>query len=298
MHRNDIVYGSYAKIHVEGGAMKTLFMTDLDGTLLNQEGKLSEGSATLLKQCINAGMAITINTSRTPVTAFSIMKDVPWNQPMALMNGVLIYHPVTKQYLNVASLSRETFMVILGIIKLYQLQTFVFGLEPEGIVTYYDSVESHSLNKFRNECIMKYDSVFTEVGDLSLISNRKILYVMLRETREKLEQLHNDLQAVKGINTSFYQDIYHPQWYYLEIFSEKASKGQAAAYIKEQGGFERLVGFGDNDNDRAFLEQCDYTYAVGNAVQWIQDTSTGIIPSNQDDGVARFLYKMMQDMEK
>lgn len=275
--------------------MRKLYVSDLDGTLLNQRGDISVTTAEKLNICIEEGMAFTINTARTPATTFPIMESVNLNQPYAMMNGVLIYDPVNREYMKVNYFTRETAMVLLGIIKLHKLQCFLYTLEQGNLCTYYDSVESRSLNKFRNERILKYDKKFTEVDDLSICANRGVIYFCLRERKELLEGLYRDLRAVRGANAVFYQDVYNEEWMYLEIYSDKASKSAALNTIKEWGQFDYLIGFGDSENDREMFQVCNETYAVSNAVPEIQDLANGIIPGNEDDGVARFMYKALRD---
>lgn len=275
--------------------MKRLYVSDLDGTLLNQRGNISAKTAEKINMCIDEGMNFTINTARTPSTVFPIMEAVNLKLPFVMMNGVLIYDPVQEAYHKIHYISRETAMVVLGIIKLHKLQCFMYTLEQGNMCTYYDSVESRSLNKFRNERIMKYDKVFTEVDDLSICTDRGVIYFCLRERKELLEGLYRDLQAVRGADAVFYEDVYNEEWMYLEIYSDQASKARSLNTIKEWGGFDYIVGFGDSGNDKEMFQICDETYAVSNATPEIQDMATGIIPSNEEDGVARFLYKAMRD---
>lgn len=277
--------------------MRKLYVSDLDGTLLNQHGDISVTAAEMLNRCIEEGLAFTINTARTPATVFPIMKNVTLNLPFAMMNGVLVYNPVQREYMQIHYLSRETAMVLLGIIKLHKLQCFMYTMEQGNIYTYYDSVESRSLNKFRNERIMKYDKKFTEVDDLSICTDRGVIYFCLRERKELLEGLYRDLQAVKGANAVFYEDVYNSEYMYLEIYSDKASKLSALNTIKEWGRFDYMVGFGDSANDKEMFQICDETYAVSNATPEIQDMANGIIPSNEDNGVPRYLAKVLRDSQ-
>ncbi len=275
--------------------MRKLYVSDLDGTLLNQRGDISVQTAEMLNTCIEEGMAFTINTARTPATVFPIMQSINMNIPYAMMNGVLVYNPVQQEYMQIHYLSRETAMVVLGIIKLHKLQCFMYTLEQGNLCTYYDSVESHSLNKFRNERIMKYDKVFTEVDDLSICTGKGVIYFCLRERKELLEGLYRDLQAVRGASAVLYEDVYNTEWTYLEIYSDKASKSNALNTIKEWGRFDYMIGFGDSANDKEMFQICDETYAVSNATAEIQDLANGIIPSNEDNGVPRFLAKVLRD---
>lgn len=275
--------------------MRKLYISDLDGTLLNNHGEMSDVAADMLNRSLELGISFSINTSRTPATVFPIMKNVNLNTPYSMMNGVLVYNPIQQEYLKVHTMSPETAMVVLGIIKLHKLQCFLYTMEAGEVCTYFDSVESHSLNKFRNERIQKYDKVFREVDDLSICTNRGVIYFCLRERKELLEGLYRDLQAVKGAHARLYPDIYNREWMYLEIFHEQASKAGALNMIKEWGKFDYIIGFGDAENDTDMFGICDETYAVANAVQEIQDMASGIIPSNEDYGVPRYLRKVLHD---
>lgn len=275
--------------------MAKLYMSDLDGTLLNNHGEMSDVAADMLNRSIELGIQFSVNTARTPATVFPIMKNVQLNVPFSMMNGVLIYNPVDAQYLKIHYMKPETAMVVLGIIKLHGLQCFMYTMEDDNLCTYYDSVESHSLNKFRNERIIKYDKVFKEVDDLSICSNKGVIYFCLRETKDKLNGLYRDLKAVRGAHAKFYKDVYHEEWMFLEIYSDQASKAEALNTIKQWGNYEEVVGFGDSDNDYEMFQACDETYAVSNATPEIQDLATGIIPSNEDYGVPRFLRKTLHD---
>ena len=71
--------------------MKVLYISDLDGTLLNREAELSEYTARHLNALIENGVHVSVATARTAATCERILKDVHFNTPIILMNGVLIY---------------------------------------------------------------------------------------------------------------------------------------------------------------------------------------------------------------
>ena len=88
-----------------------------------------------------------------------------------------------------------------------------------------------------------------------------------------------------------YKDIYSDDFWYLEIFSETASKYNAIQFLRQKYGFEKLVCFGDNLNDLPMFDGCDEGYAVANAKPELKERATAVIGSNTEDGVARFLDK-------
>lgn len=274
--------------------MKRLYVSDLDGTLLNHDAQLSDVTIDIINKGVEKGMHFTISTARTPTTALKIIKPLHLKLPVMMMNGVLVYDINTGSYLKKEILEEQTVMVLIGLIKTKGLDCFLYGLKEGVFCAYYDSVESTSLNYFRNERIMKYDKKFQEVEDLSLVAGKDIIYCMLRERKERLEGLYRELSVVKGIKVEFYADVYSDEYYMLEIYSERASKKEAVDYLRKQGSYDSVIGFGDNMNDVALWEASDFFYAVANAHPEIQNMAHSVIPSNDEDGVARYIEQVMK----
>lgn len=280
----------------KGEPMKRLFVSDLDGTLLNKAANLNEETVEIINDCIENGIDFTISTARTPATALKILKPLNLKLPVSLMNGVLIYDIVNDNFIKEECMEELVVMVVLGLIKTRGLSCFLYAVKDGEFTAYYDSVESTSMNYFRNEWIMKYDKKFTEVEDLSLVAKDHILSCMLREKKDKLEGLRRELTVVKGVKTEFYPDVYNSEYYILEIYSDAASKKDAIEYLRKNGGYDSVTGFGDNLNDVSLYEACDYFYAVSNAHPEIQNMANSVIPSNEENGVAKYLSHLLDNI--
>ena len=83
---------------------KTLYISDLDGTLLNQNAELSAYTKSFLNEVIAKGYHFSVATARTVASAFKILESVQWNVPIVLLNGVPIYDVAQQQYLQVLPL--------------------------------------------------------------------------------------------------------------------------------------------------------------------------------------------------
>ena len=75
----------------------------------------------------------------------------------------------------------------------------------------------------------------------------------------------------------------------MEIYSGRASKGSGVRKLKALCKAERVVVFGDNYNDMDMFQAADEGYAVENAVEELKAAATGVIGSNREDGVAKWL---------
>ena len=87
-------------------------------------------------------------------------------------------------------------------------------------------------------------------------------------------------------------DIYTgDEW--LEIMPKEASKANAIQQLKAMLQCERVVAFGDGKNDIDMFAIADEGYAVSNAHESLKEIATGIIGSNNEDGVAKWLEKSL-----
>ena len=68
-----------------------LYVSDLDGTLLNTDAKLSDKSKEYLNTALNNNVKFTIATARTPATVVNLLEWVNINLPVITMNGSAIY---------------------------------------------------------------------------------------------------------------------------------------------------------------------------------------------------------------
>ena len=77
--------------------------------------------------------------------------------------------------------------------------------------------------------------------------------------------------------------------YWCEIMPRHANKAEAVLRLKEMLGCDRIVCFGDGSNDMTMFRIADECYAMENADDELKAIATGVIGSNNDDGVAKWL---------
>ena len=122
-----------------------------------------------------------------------------------------------------------------------------------------------------------------------------VFYFCYMDTHENIGRLHGEVAKISGLRIEMYHDIYsNGDLWYLEIFSGTASKFNAVLELKKMFGFDRIVSFGDNLNDLPLFRASDECYAVANAKDEVKAAATAVIGSNEDDGVARWLDKIIE----
>ena len=81
--------------------MENLYVSDLDGTLLNNRQEITLFSSDNLNKLIDSGLNFTIATARTPATVVDIISNLNIKLPLILMNGVIIYDKGREEYIDI-----------------------------------------------------------------------------------------------------------------------------------------------------------------------------------------------------
>ncbi|MBO4292586.1 MAG: HAD hydrolase family protein, partial [Lachnospiraceae bacterium] len=110
--------------------------------------------------------------------------------------------------------------------------------------------------------------------------------------KEELQPVYDIFSKNERYRCTMQQELYRPE-YWCEIMPAKATKANAIRKLKGMWGCDRVISFGDAVNDIPMFEISDECYAVENAVDELKAVATGIIESNEDDGVAKWLMNQM-----
>ena len=268
---------------------KTLYISDLDGTLLNKKAELSEYTLNSLNEMIAGGLNFSVATARTFASAKTILTGLNLTIPIVLMNGVLIYDCGKQHYLQVHTLLPETVAAIIQTMRAFEITGFMYEIKDGEQRTYHESLEQKPLREFVEERIARYNKSFRHTAGFDRISPEHITYFTLLDKRERLSPVYDTLIKLPGLSTVFYKDNYSSDLWYLEMFSPKASKQHAVSYLRDELRYDRIVGFGDNLNDLPMFAACDVRVAVENAEQEVKSAADHICGTNESDGVVKWL---------
>lgn len=271
--------------------MKTLYISDLDGTLLYPDAALSSKTISIINNIIDQGIEFSVATARSIASVKSILKDIKISVPIILMNGVCIYDLNKSEYISIEYLPHKSIQLLLTTIKEYRLKGFAYSIKNGVLSTYYEDLSSKALEDFYKERVNLYQKRFTQIADFSDLYEEPLMYFALLDRRERLEHIYDVIEAIPDLNCVFYKDNYSPDLWYLEIYSSKASKFHAVQYLRSLLKPDQVICFGDNRNDFPLFEAGDVKIAVGNAVEELKEKADLIIGKNTEDGVAVWLEK-------
>lgn len=267
--------------------MQTLYVTDLDGTLLNSNDRISQYSIDTINGLVAKGMQFTYATARSLVSASVVAKGLSTTIPVIAYNGALIIHPATGEVIFSLSFTEEEAGYLSGVLRENGANPLVYA--------YVDGVERVSYVAGReNEGIQRYldmrkgDRRFRPLSDETCLYQGDIFYFTCIADREELAPMYEIFAGDGRFRCTLQQELYRPE-YFLEIMPKKASKAEAIKRLKEIWHCDRVVSFGDAINDIPMFEISDECYAVSNAVPELKAHATGEIASNDEDGVAKWL---------
>ena len=269
--------------------MKTLYISDLDGTLLNRNAELSEHTVKALNTMLSNGLAFSVATARTLASASKILEDLELQLPIVLMNGVLIYDMGRREYSHINKLPPETVATIIETLRTFETTGFMYELKDGKMTTFHETLEKGPLRDFVEERISRYSKTFRHTEGFSVVPPDNIVYFTLLDTYERILPVRDALNDVPGLNLTFYKDTYHPDLLYLEIFNTAASKKHAVEYLRHNYGYERVVCFGDNLNDLPMFEASDVRVASANAQPEVRAAADFVCGDCDDDGVVKWL---------
>lgn len=271
---------------------KTLFISDLDGTLLDETASLPKESAEKLNRLTRGGVMITYATARTIRSVSHILKDIDFSAdscvPIALMNGVLIRDMKSGKYVSSAVIGKNTAAAIISALEKIGAEPFVYTVDPgesidgDPLHTYYREVINTPMRKFLDERVVRYKKPFIKLDSLHRIESEDIIYFCVLGDESLVRQSYDAIDGMCGIKYAFYRDSYDADTWYLEVFSESASKAHAVEFLRQYTGADEIVCFGDNLNDLPMFEKSDIRVAVEGAVNEVKKAADRVTSSVPD----------------
>ena len=266
---------------------KTLYVSDLDGTLMHKDLKISDFSVKTINALVEKGVAFTDATARSISSAGTITKDLKLNLPVITRNGAVLADNNTGKIIEKALFTEK---------EVEMLKDMLPELPKTGFVSCYfgddmKKVFAGSLHTAELQGYLDYykdDPSVVTVSALSEMFMGNPGYVTIIGNKDETEPLYLRTREYNGWECLFQKDVYRDE-YWLEIAPRNSTKAKSILKLKEEYGFDKLVVFGDSANDITMFRIADEAYAVSNAVDELKALATGIIGSNEEDAVAKFL---------
>lgn len=275
--------------------MKHLFVTDMDGTLLNEHSKVSPVSAKIISDLSRQGALITVATARTPATVEPLLDGTYTSLPAIVMTGAAMWDRNNRSYVNTHPFDGDADHQLLAVMRSEGIEPFVY--------TFFDG--DPLLHVFRNSPLSDNDIRFMDERRVSGLKEFHIdrpmpegghtMLFFAMGPRERIFAAADKIRALRICSVSAFTDIFGEDTGILELFAPGVSKASAVQALKSQTGADRLIVYGDNLNDLPMMAVADESVAVANALPEVKAAATRVIGSNTADAVARDILQVYSE---
>ncbi len=264
-----------------------VIISDLDGTLLNNEHQISDYTRTVFQQLHNEKYLIIVATGRHHLDAMPLLEDLGCPFYLVTSNGARIHSP-TKELIYSFDIKSEAIKSILDLDIDPEFTTVLFKEK-----VWQTNRENKKLNSFQTVMNYPFEIVdFKTVEDLSAI---KLFFT--HNDHHKLLELRDEI--MKDHSDEFHSAFSLP--FCLEFMDKSVDKSVAVLKILdiENYTYEESISFGDGFNDEGMLFAARKGLIMDNAVESLKNklSHLEVIASNDNDGVAKYLLKKVINIE-
>ena len=267
--------------------MNTLFISDLDGTLLTHEERISDYSLRELNAMIGEGLQFTYATARSFNSASRACRGLGQKLPVILYNGALIIEPCGRKRLFSNHFNEGQIAYIRELLVKFSVRPLVYSFcEGRECVSWLAGEETEGVLRYLSR--RRGDPRLRPVGSFENLFEGEIFYFTCIGEKSRLDGLYAAVQSSFDIRSIYERETYQTD-YWCEIMPDTTSKGTAAKVLKDLLGAEKIVAFGDAPNDLSLFASADECYAVKNADGFLKEKASGVIGYSEEDAVVKFL---------
>lgn len=279
-------------------ADKILYVSDLDNTLLGKDSRLSPFTLKTLNRLIQEGLLFTFASARSLTSAAKTIQGLNLHLPVITYNGTFIQDAGTGEILHSCTFDTNQRQAVMEILEDFGVSPLVYAF-VDGVErlswqagTENAGTKNYLAHRQRDPRLNPIPAGTAAVLPQPLYAG-DIFYFTCIGTYEEFLPVRDKLAAVAGIRCSLCPEPGRPGEYWCEIMPAGSSKAQAILRLKKILGARKVITFGDAQNDIPMFEVSDECYAVANACDELKQLADGIIQSNTEDGVVRFLDSLM-----
>lgn len=270
---------------------KTLFITDLDGTLLNSNCEVSEQSAHIINDLIDRyGLNFAVATARSPATAMPLLSGVNMQLPSVVLAGAALWNEKAAAYTHTWPIDENIITSICQIYERHGAHPFIYRQSGAQLLAHHvDRISTREADFMKSRTGTHYKDFILDDKPYEP-SSFPALIVFSTDRYPVMEDIYNDILSQNiDCHPICYCDIYAPGYGYLEIYGSQVSKAVAIKTLAHECGFDKIVAFGDNVNDMEMMHMADYSVAPSNALPMVKRVASEVIGCNDDDSVAWWL---------
>lgn len=286
--------------------MYKLIAIDLDGTLLNSYGEITNENKQAIKYAIDKGVQVVLASGRDPGTMKKISLELGINNYLIAGNGASIYDIKLDKNIYESFIEKEK---ALQIIKLCKENSIFFNIYTnKGIIT--ESL-NYNVKVFNNENNYKPNNkrtnieVTTDIYNYIRNNELDILKIIICDNSKII--FNNIIDKLKKIKNVEVLDVSHMskklircgteeikiEYFYTEVTNKNTNKWDAISFLINKLDIpkDEVICIGDNVNDMKMVENAGVGIAMKNSALEKMQIGDYVTLDNNSNGVEKAIYK-------
>ena len=291
--------------------MYKMVAIDLDGTMLNSYGEITEHTRRVLKQTSQKGIEVVIASGRSIDSIKSIAEDIESSKYIIAGNGAVVYDRKNDKILYEKYIQKSK---ALEIIKLCEENSIFYNVytnksiiaeELRYNVLYYYK-ENQKKEENRKTHITIVDSIKKYIEEMK---DEKIMKIFVSDiTKSVFNSILKKFSNLEGLETL---KVYHMskkvikqgtidipiQYYYTEISKKNVDKWYAIEFIMNKLGIKReeVMTIGDNMNDKKMTQESGLGVIMKGSAPDVAEIADYITDDNNNEGVSNAIEKFIDN---
>lgn len=265
--------------------MYKLMAIDMDGTLLNEEKKVTPKTKEALKKAKDKGVKVVLATGRPIDGVMRYLEELDLisnDQYVLSFNGAVIRNTGTNEVICRDTLKGSDYLYLYNISEELGVNIHTFSLE---------GCHTPKMNKYTKvegeiNGINVFEKSISEVNP-----EEEMIKIMMIDEPEVLQK------AVDNLPKDLYEKytVVRSAPFFLEFLSKTCNKGEGVKLLANHLGVKReeVIAIGDAGNDAHMIEYAGLGVAMGNAFDEIKEMADFITKSNEEDGIAHVVEKFI-----
>lgn len=257
-----------------------LIAADIDGTLLDSRGELSEPTAQAIRDATAKGVTFVLATGRPFQGVEAFCRRLDLRGPVITYNGAMVVDAGTREILYKQCLRPEDAETIWSLAHAFKTDAYAWS---------YDHLYADRLDGRVQEYKLISGVEPEPVTDFGALAEAGISKILWHDETERISQFLRELDPAQFPETTHCTS----RPWFLEFFHRRASKATALEQIGHLLDIRReeMIAIGDGYNDLSMIRYAGLGVAMANAPDEVQRQSPHVTLSNDSDGVAAVIRR-------
>ena len=292
--------------------MYKLIAIDLDGTLLNSYGVITENTKKIIKKVEEQGVNIILASGRPIDSIQAIANEIESKKYFIAGNGAIVYDIEKDEIIYENCLKKQK---VLEIIKICEENSIGYSIYTEKEIL--TTALKYNVLYYHKENLKKPEDKKTKISIIQNMeeyikndnTSRYLKITVCDEDKIVFDSIIRKLRNLKDIEVL---DVSHMarktikqgteeiavEYYYTEISRKNVDKWNAIEFLAKKLEIDSkdIMAIGDNINDKQMIENAGLGVAMGQSTPVITNVANEVTSSNNEEGVAKILQKYYKNI--